>query len=147
MLYLANLKRAMLATCEDSRYMEEWNMIACTSYLKGKLIILASLSYTQTYTLYYSRGLIDNCESEKFSLCHDVGGKSFPCQYVKVVPLQTWGGMLYSIWYIELHGITDMTIVVQAEEWLHQVHNMTIIFMCFTMKYGYYGYSILEDRH
>ena len=69
-------------------------------------------------------GLIDNSEAERFPLCHEVEGRPFPCQYVKVIPLQSWGGMLYSIWYMELQGVTEKTDVAQAEEWLHQVIDM-----------------------
>lgn len=67
------------------------------------------------------RGLTDNSESETFPLRYKVGGKSFPCQYVKVIPLQSWGGMLFSVWFMELHGITDETRVSAAQEWQHQV--------------------------
>ena len=66
-------------------------------------------------------GLMDNTESEIFPLRHDMGGKQFPSRYIKIVPLQSWGGMLFSIWYLELRGITEETCVMQAQEWLQQV--------------------------
>jgi hypothetical protein len=51
-----------------------------------------------------------------------VGGKSFPCRYIKLIPLQSWGPMFaYSVWYMELHGTTEETRIVQAQLWLQQV--------------------------
>jgi hypothetical protein len=50
-----------------------------------------------------------------------VGGKSFPCRYIKLIPLQSWGPMFaYSVWYMELHGTTEETRIVQAQLWLQQ---------------------------
>ena len=77
---------------------------------------------TPPLSLSLSSGLTDNAESERFPLCSEVGGRPFPCQYVKVVPLQSWGGMLFSVWYMELHGVTREASVALAQEWLQQVH-------------------------
>lgn len=73
-------------------------------------------------TLPSDSGLADNSESETFSLRHKVGGKSFPCRYIKLVPLQSWGPMFaYSVWYLELHGVTEEAHVAEAKQWLEQV--------------------------
>ena len=94
-------------------------MTACTSSLKGKLLLWHSLVFSVSLAL--TRGVTDSSDAETFPLCHEVGGRSFPCQYLKVVPLQSWGGVLYSIWYMELQGVAEKAAVLQAEEWLHQV--------------------------
>ena len=68
------------------------------------------------------RGLADNAEPERFPMRHEVGGKPFPCRYLKLVPLQSWGPMFaYSVWYLELQGVTDQVRVSQAQQWLSQV--------------------------
>lgn len=57
-------------------------------------------------------GLRNDCYPETFSLRHRVNGYVFPCRYVKIVPLQSWGPSFnFSIWYVEVHGIDDHEIV------------------------------------
>jgi hypothetical protein len=60
-----------------------------------------------------------------------VGGKSFPCRYIKLIPLQSWGPMFaYSVWYMELHGTTEETRIVQAQLWLQQYCRKQALRLC-----------------
>ncbi|CAI8048563.1 Muskelin [Geodia barretti] len=75
-------------------------------------------------------GLTDNSKPESFPLRHEVGGRPFPCQFVKVVPVQSWGGTLYSVWYLELRGITAKPVVSQAQKWLQQFCRKQALRLC-----------------
>jgi hypothetical protein len=38
--------------------------------------------------------------------------QTFPCQYIKIAPLLAWGANFnFSIWYVELKGISEKSIV------------------------------------
>ncbi|KAL1924690.1 uncharacterized protein VTP21DRAFT_4344 [Calcarisporiella thermophila] len=60
-------------------------------------------------------GLKNDCEPETFPLKHMANSVIVPCQYIKIVPLMAWGANFnYSIWYVELNGISDPSIVQKA---------------------------------
>lgn len=59
---------------------------------------------------------------ETFILRHTLGGYSFPCRYIKIVPLQSWGATFnFSIWFVELKGSDEYTEVEKAIDWFHSV--------------------------
>lgn len=57
-------------------------------------------------------GLKNDTEAETFRLKTSVNNATFPCQYIKIAPLLAWGANFnFSIWYVELKGISDKSIV------------------------------------
>ncbi|CAG7818322.1 unnamed protein product [Allacma fusca] len=57
-------------------------------------------------------GLKNDSYPETFTLKHDIDGYSFPCKFIKIVPLQSWGPSFnFSIWYVELNGVDDFEYV------------------------------------
>ncbi|CAB1345889.1 unnamed protein product, partial [Coregonus sp. 'balchen'] len=55
-----------------------------------------------------SSGLKNDYNKETFTLKHKIDEQMFPCRFVKIVPLMSWGPSFnFSIWYIELHGIEE----------------------------------------
>ncbi|KAI8368114.1 Muskelin N-terminus-domain-containing protein [Radiomyces spectabilis] len=57
-------------------------------------------------------GLRNDTQPETFSLKYSHKNLVFPIQYIKIVPLATFGpNFNYSIWYIEVHGIADTYIM------------------------------------
>lgn len=57
-------------------------------------------------------GLVNDSEPETFTLKYKSKGPIFPCEYIKIVPLQTWGvNFSFSIWHVELRGTGDPGIV------------------------------------
>lgn len=72
----------------------------------------------------------DNVE-ETFSLRHTVGGQPFPCRYIKIVPIQSWGPSFnFSIWFVKLSGIDDWDIVQPALEWFKSYRQKEAVRLC-----------------
>ncbi|KAG8336246.1 Muskelin 1, intracellular mediator containing kelch motif [Homalodisca vitripennis] len=72
----------------------------------------------------------DNVE-ETFILKHKIGGRDFPCRYVKIMPLQSWGPCFnFSIWFVEMNGISDPEVVEPALEWFKQYQKREAIRLC-----------------
>ncbi|XP_046661321.1 muskelin isoform X2 [Homalodisca vitripennis] len=72
----------------------------------------------------------DNVE-ETFMLKHKIGGRDFPCRYVKIMPLQSWGPCFnFSIWFVEMNGISDPEVVEPALEWFKQYQKREAIRLC-----------------
>ena len=64
----------------------------------------------------------NDSSSETFILRHTLGGLPFPCRYLKIVPLQSWGCTYnFSIWFIELKGSDNFNEVKKAVEWFDTV--------------------------
>lgn len=60
-------------------------------------------------------GLRNDHEPETFPLKYRAGNVTLPCLYIKIVPLMAWGANFnFSIWYVELRGISEPTIVQEA---------------------------------
>ena len=66
-------------------------------------------------------GLRNDSEPETFALSFMANGlvstfnKHVPCQYIKIVPLLAWGANFnFSIWYIELRGINDHSVIQKS---------------------------------
>jgi len=64
---------------------------------------------------------------ETFSMVGEVEGHRVPCQYVKLAPLMCWGPSFnLSIWYVELNGYDDPTLVNPCIEFYKQVKESVI---------------------
>lgn len=51
-----------------------------------------------------------------------MGGQPFPCRYIKIVPIQSWGPSFnFSIWFVKLSGIDNWDVVQPALEWFKSV--------------------------
>lgn len=75
-------------------------------------------------------GLNNDSIPETFILRHALGGYSFPCRYIKIVPLQSWGATFnFSIWFVELKGSDDFEEIEKAVEWFHSVSTLLMIFL------------------
>ncbi|KAI7884593.1 hypothetical protein K492DRAFT_142763 [Lichtheimia hyalospora FSU 10163] len=66
-------------------------------------------------------GLQNNPEAEIFPLVHSLRNVVFPIQYIKIVPLATYGpNFNYSIWHVDLRGHCDPKIM---ELVMHEYQN------------------------
>ncbi|XP_048465952.1 muskelin [Rhincodon typus] len=65
-----------------------------------------------------SSGLKNDYNKETFTLKHKIDDQMFPCRFIKIVPLMSWGPSFnFSIWYVELHGIDEPDIVQPCLNW------------------------------
>uniref|UniRef100_G3S6N7 Muskelin 1 n=1 Tax=Gorilla gorilla gorilla TaxID=9595 RepID=G3S6N7_GORGO len=65
-----------------------------------------------------SSGLKNDYNKETFTLKHKIDEQMFPCRFIKIVPLLSWGPSFnFSIWYVELSGIDDPDIVQPCLNW------------------------------
>lgn len=76
-------------------------------------------------------GLKNDNQPETFSLKHLVEGKMFPCRYIKIVPVQSWGPSFnFSIWYVELVGTQDWDAVKPCIQWYNAYREREAIRLC-----------------
>ena len=76
-------------------------------------------------------GLKNDNQPETFSLKHLVEGKMFPCRFIKIVPVQSWGPSFnFSIWYIELVGTQDWDAVKPCIQWYNAYREREAIRLC-----------------
>jgi hypothetical protein len=62
-------------------------------------------------------GLRNDNEPETFTLKYKSNDVVFPCTYIKIVPLMAWGANFnFSIWYVELRGVSDGSLVQRAHQ-------------------------------
>lgn len=74
-------------------------------------------------------GLKNDSIPETFRLQPLIDGHNIPCRFIKIVPLQCWGpNFNFSIWFVELMGIDDWSIVGPCLNWFNQVLNMILLF-------------------
>ena len=72
--------------------------------------------------LYVNSGLKNDSVAESFTLRHTIGDHSFPCRYIKIMPLQSWGPSFnFSIWFVELIGVDNWDIVKPCMDWFNVV--------------------------
>lgn len=77
-------------------------------------------------------GLKNDSTPETFSLKVTIDGHSVPCRYIKIMPLQCWGPSFnFSIWFVELMGVDDTSVVTPCLQWFNQVSWPTGLF-CYT---------------
>ncbi|KAI3366507.1 hypothetical protein L3Q82_000638 [Scortum barcoo] len=76
-------------------------------------------------------GLKNDYNKETFTLKHKIDEQMFPCRFVKIVPLMSWGPSFnFSIWYIELHGIEDPDVVQPCLNWYSKYREQEAIRLC-----------------
>lgn len=55
----------------------------------------------------------------------------FPCRFVKIVPVQSWGPSFnFSIWYVELVGTQDWDAVKPCIQWYNAYREREAIRLC-----------------
>ncbi|CAG5927233.1 unnamed protein product [Menidia menidia] len=78
-----------------------------------------------------SSGLKNDYNKETFTLKHKIDEQMFPCRFVKIVPLMSWGPSFnFSIWYVELHGIEDPDVVQPCLNWYSKYREQEAIRLC-----------------
>lgn len=67
-------------------------------------------------------GLKNDSTPETFPLKPVLDGHNVPCRFIKIMPLQCWGPSFnFSIWFVELMGIDDWSILGPCLSWFNQV--------------------------
>ena len=55
----------------------------------------------------------------------------FPCRYIKIVPIQSWGPSFnFSIWYVELVGTQEWDSVKPCIQWYNAYREREAIRLC-----------------
>lgn len=76
-------------------------------------------------------GLKNDSIPETFELRHTVGDRPFPCRYIKILPLQSWGPSFnFSIWYVELTGIDSWDVVKKSLDWFNEFREREAVRLC-----------------
>ncbi|XKL65489.1 hypothetical protein PGB90_008909 [Kerria lacca] len=76
-------------------------------------------------------GLNNDTTAETFNLRCTLSGLPFPCRYIKIVPLQSWGSSFnFSIWFVELKGSDDYEEIGKAIDWFHSYREKEVIRLC-----------------
>lgn len=95
-------------------------------------------------------GLKNDNQKETFYLRYKLENNPFPCQYVKVVPLHSWGPSFnYSIWYVELWGVDKPDTVLPHMNWFNAYREKEAIRLCLKhFRQQNYGeaFSSLQKR-
>lgn len=95
-----------------------------------KLKIYGSLNSKNMIEILDS-GLKNDNQTETFSLKHMLGGNMFPCRYIKIVPIQSWGPSFnFSIWFVELAGIDDTDLVNSCLNWFNYYREREAVRLC-----------------
>ena len=77
-----------------------------------------------TIHILYSKysGLKNDTSPETFPLRHSLNGHYFPCRYIKIVPLQSWGPSFnFSIWHVSVEGEDSTKVIEPSLAWHDQV--------------------------
>ncbi|KAG2460382.1 MKLN1 protein, partial [Polypterus senegalus] len=78
-----------------------------------------------------SSGLKNDYNKETFTLKHKIDEQMFPCRFIKIVPLMSWGPSFnFSIWYVELHGISEPDVVQPCLNWYSKYREQEAIRLC-----------------
>uniref|UniRef100_A0A8B9C4S1 Muskelin n=2 Tax=Anser TaxID=8842 RepID=A0A8B9C4S1_9AVES len=78
-----------------------------------------------------SSGLKNDYNKETFTLKHKIDEQMFPCRFIKIVPLLSWGPSFnFSIWYVELNGIDDPDVVQPCLNWYSKYREQEAIRLC-----------------
>ncbi|KAI8976566.1 Muskelin N-terminus-domain-containing protein [Pilobolus umbonatus] len=96
------------------------------------------------------KGLVNDSQPEEFSLRYTYNDLIFPIQYLKIVPMATYGTSFnYSIWYIEVKGINDESIMTDVYHALSQYKDIETIRLClkhFRQKNMMDVYYVLQNK-
>ncbi|MGH0119314.1 UNVERIFIED_CONTAM: hypothetical protein FKN15_025785 [Acipenser sinensis] len=78
-----------------------------------------------------SSGLKNDYNKETFTLKHKIDEQMFPCRFIKIVPLMSWGPSFnFSIWYVELNGIDEPDVVQPCLNWYSKYREQEAIRLC-----------------
>ena len=101
---------------------------------------VCNLKCFKVYGGIHDEGMIELCEKglkndskpETFELQDKFNGSFFPSQYIKIVPVATWGptAFNYSIWYVSLSGIDDPAFVNPCMQYFEQCREERTIKLC-----------------
>ncbi|ELU02476.1 hypothetical protein CAPTEDRAFT_169790 [Capitella teleta] len=95
-----------------------------------KFKVMGGLSEDSMIELLES-GLKNDHLCEKFYVKHEIDGHPFPCKYIKIVPIQSWGpNFNFSIWFVELHGVEDSEKVKPCMNWYSTYREREAIRLC-----------------
>jgi hypothetical protein len=84
-----------------------------------------NFSLSQSYFLLLDRGLKNDTTKETFHLRHCLSGRLFPCNFVKIVPILSWGPSFnFSIWHVALAGDDSDETVHPAVAWHNEVRSL-----------------------
>ncbi|KAK6643717.1 hypothetical protein RUM43_005227 [Polyplax serrata] len=76
-------------------------------------------------------GMKNDSTPENFKLKPMIDGHNVPCRFIKIVPLQCWGPSFnFSIWFVELRGIDDWSVVRPCLEWFNVQQEQEVIRLC-----------------
>ncbi|KAK9498163.1 hypothetical protein O3M35_004041 [Rhynocoris fuscipes] len=79
-------------------------------------------------------GLKNDSQAETFELKYQLLFRQFACRYIKIVPLQSWGSSFnFTIWFIQLKGVTYWPAVECAIDWLTKYRQTEAVRVC--LKY------------
>eukprot|EP00794_Sanderia_malayensis_P006101 gene6101-6805_t len=67
-------------------------------------------------------GLKNDNLKESFALKHELEERKFPCKFLKIVPIMSWGPSFnFSIWHVSLEGIDDIHVIRPCLKWYKTV--------------------------
>jgi len=76
-------------------------------------------------------GLKNDSQAETFPLRHTLNGHYFPCRYVKILPIQSWGPSFnFSVWFVGLNGQDAPEVVQPAIQWHKMFREKEAIRLC-----------------
>ncbi|XP_070558105.1 muskelin-like [Ptychodera flava] len=76
-------------------------------------------------------GLKNDHIKETFELKHKIEDHVFPCRYIKIVPIMSWGPSFnFSIWYVQLNGYDSPEMVQPCLKWYNQYREREAIRLC-----------------
>lgn len=76
-------------------------------------------------------GLKNDASNETFQLRYQLHGQPFPCQYIKIVPVQSWGPSFnFSIWFVALEGDDSKDTVQRTIRWHRDFKEKETIRLC-----------------
>ncbi|XP_048579219.1 muskelin isoform X2 [Nematostella vectensis] len=77
-------------------------------------------------------GLRNDHLKETFNLRNELESRVFPCHYIKIVPILPWGpsNFNFSIWFVELSGVEDPSIVQPSLAWFNKYREREAIRLC-----------------
>ncbi|XP_052287065.1 muskelin-like isoform X2 [Dreissena polymorpha] len=95
-------------------------------------------------------GLKNDHVPETFNLKNEIDGHYFPCRFIKIVPLQTWGSSFnFSIWHVQLNGVDEWEVVQPCMNWFNTYREKETIRLClkhFRQRQYDEAYEALQKR-
>ncbi|KAL4226060.1 Muskelin 1 [Mactra antiquata] len=95
-------------------------------------------------------GLKNDHVPETFPLKNEIDCHHFPCRFIKIVPIQTWGPSFnFSIWHVQLHGVDDSDVVRPCMNWYTNYREKEAIRLClkhFRQRQYVEAYEALQKK-